>query len=114
MAKKIINTLNRSLKTSDLLNHKDSTFKDSLNENLKKTISTALKANPELRADIEKLDLDAEVLKAEQSIRDHQDSTRKAAPMKVPENALVVDTSLLNFEQVVNLVEAYVKEKLKT
>lgn len=63
MAKKIINTLNRSLKTSDLLNHKDSTFKDSLNENLKKTISTALKANPELRADIEKLDLDAEVLK---------------------------------------------------
>lgn len=57
--------------------------------------------------------LDAEVLKAEQSIRDHQDSTRKAAPMKVPENALVVDTSLLNFEQVVNLVEAYVKEKLK-
>lgn len=57
--------------------------------------------------------LDAETLKAEQSQRDHQDSTRAAAPMKVPEDALVVDTSLLNFDQVVNLVEAYVKEKLK-
>lgn len=56
--------------------------------------------------------LDAEALRAEQSQRDLQDSTRAAAPMKVPEDALVVDTSLLNFEQVVNLVEAYVREKL--
>ncbi len=56
--------------------------------------------------------LDADVLRAEQSKRDHQDATRAAAPMKVPEDAFVIDTSLLNFSQVVDLVEAYVREKL--
>lgn len=57
--------------------------------------------------------LDTQATKEEQSIRDLQDSTRKAAPMKVPEDALVVDTSTLNFEQVVDLVEKHIRTKLK-
>lgn len=57
--------------------------------------------------------LDANATKQEQSIRDHQDSTRKAAPMKVPEDALVVDTSTMNFDEVVSHVEKYVREKLR-
>ena len=36
-----------------------------------------------------------------QKQRDEQDSTRKAAPLQIPQDALVVDTSELNLEQVV-------------
>lgn len=43
--------------------------------------------------------------------RDEQDSKRKAAPMQVPENAHVVDTSNMNLEQVVNEVERLIREK---
>ncbi len=50
----------------------------------------------------------AETVKA-QVQRDQQDSSRKAAPMKVPEHALVVDTTELDFKQVVGLIEDHVK-----
>lgn len=46
---------------------------------------------------------------AAQKTRDAQDSTRKAAPLAVPENALVVDTSTMNLAQVVDKLEAYVR-----
>jgi CMP/dCMP kinase len=48
-----------------------------------------------------------------QKVRDHQDSTRKAAPMQVPENAYVVDTTNLSFIEVVEAVEQYVRQSLK-
>lgn len=47
-----------------------------------------------------------------QKERDHQDSTRKAAPMSVPEGAFVVDATELNLEQVVEKVYDYVKDKI--
>lgn len=47
-----------------------------------------------------------------QSIRDSQDSNRKIAPLSVPEEALVVDTTELSFEQVVAKVESFAKAKL--
>lgn len=47
-----------------------------------------------------------------QKVRDAQDSSRKVAPLAVPENALVVDTSDLDFLGVVEKVEAYVRENL--
>ena len=56
--------------------------------------------------------LSAESLIEEQNKRDHQDSTRKAAPLAVPEDALVVDTTSLNFEQVVDTVEKFVRTRL--
>ncbi|MBC7753548.1 MAG: (d)CMP kinase [Moraxellaceae bacterium] len=49
----------------------------------------------------QELGLDKDVLKAQQKQRDIQDSTRKVAPMQVPAEALVVDTSELTLEQVV-------------
>lgn len=57
--------------------------------------------------------LSAESLIEEQNKRDHQDSTRKAAPLAVPEDALVVDTTAMNFEQVVEAVEKFVRSKIK-
>jgi cytidylate kinase len=47
-----------------------------------------------------------------QRVRDQQDSSRKAAPLQVPESALIVDTSQKNLEQVVEEIEQYVKSKL--
>lgn len=48
-----------------------------------------------------------------QAERDFQDSTRKVAPMSIPENSYLIDTSELNFHQVCDLVEAYARKTLK-
>lgn len=53
----------------------------------------------------------SEQLRAAQTQRDHQDSTRKAAPLAVPENAHVVDTSDMDLPSVINYVECLVKAK---
>lgn len=54
----------------------------------------------------------AEEIIGAQKQRDEQDSTRKAAPMKVPEQALVLDSTNLGFEDVVGEVEKFVRSKL--
>lgn len=59
------------------------------------------------------LGLDQGDMMKAQKQRDHQDSTRKAAPMAVPENALVVDTTELNLSQVVDKVIEFVHGKIK-
>lgn len=58
------------------------------------------------------LGLDQEDMVKAQKQRDHQDSTRKVAPMAVPEDAFVVDTTTLNLEQVVDTVVNFVKAKI--
>lgn len=73
-----------------------------------------LTANSEHRAArrAAELGLDhGDMVKAQQQ-RDLQDSTRKVAPMAIPEDALVVDTTTLNLEQVVDKVVDYVKGKI--
>ncbi len=57
--------------------------------------------------------LSTESLIEEQNQRDHQDSTRKAAPLQIPQNAHVVDTTSMDFEQVVLEVEKIVRKQLK-
>lgn len=58
------------------------------------------------------LGLDQEETQVAQKVRDQQDSTRKAAPLQVPENALVVDTTDMGLDEVVAKVEAFVRSKL--
>ena len=49
-----------------------------------------------------------------QKVRDAQDSQRSVAPLKIPEEALVVDTSEMNLEQVVeSLVNSLPRELVK-
>lgn len=55
---------------------------------------------------------DPQSIIAAQKLRDQQDTTRKAAPLVVPEQALVVDTSEMNFQEVVDTVEKFVRERL--
>ncbi len=50
---------------------------------------------------------------AAQQIRDKQDSSRKAAPLTIPEKAFVVDSSKLSFDEVVSKVEVFVRKELK-
>jgi cytidylate kinase len=56
--------------------------------------------------------LEIENIVKQQSQRDHQDSSRKTAPLQVPESSYVVDTTHLNFQQVVDLLESYVRERI--
>lgn len=44
--------------------------------------------------------------------RDKRDSTRLASPLTIPENSLVVDTTHLNFEEVVDKILLIIKERL--
>lgn len=76
-----------------------------------KVYLTAHSANRAARRAAE-LGLDHEDMVKAQQQRDLQDSTRKVAPMAVPEDALVVDTTTLNLDQVVDKVEEFVRSKV--
>lgn len=54
----------------------------------------------------------AEEIAQAQKIRDQQDTTRKAAPLQIPEHAFVVDTTELSFEEVIDQVEQYVRGRI--
>ena len=56
--------------------------------------------------------LSAEKTVEDQRIRDQQDSSRKTAPLQVPKEALVLDSTDLNFEQVVGQIEIFVKKHI--
>lgn len=44
------------------------------------------------------------------SVRDHRDSTRAVAPLIVPKNAIVIDSSELTVQQTVDVMAAYIKK----
>ncbi|QLY24558.1 (d)CMP kinase [Bdellovibrio sp. KM01] len=58
------------------------------------------------------LGLDEGDMAKAQKQRDHQDSTRKVAPMAVPTDAFELDSTELDLNQVVDKVEAFVKTKI--
>ncbi len=57
------------------------------------------------------LGLSVEDTVANQKVRDHQDSTRKTAPLQVPENAIVIDTTHLSLSEAVGLIEQKIKDR---
>lgn len=52
-----------------------------------------------------------EISKA-QKLRDQQDSSRKVAPLQIPNNAIVVDTTTLTLDDVVNSLMSQVQSRL--
>jgi cytidylate kinase len=58
------------------------------------------------------LGLDQGETQEAQKVRDQQDSTRKAAPLQVPENAFVVDTTDMGLDEVVRKVVSFVQSKI--
>lgn len=71
-----------------------------------------LTARSEDRAMRRAIEQGADVKKtlSEQQKRDQQDSTRKSAPLQVPEGAFVVDTSIMDLSGVV----AHIEEKIRS
>jgi cytidylate kinase len=70
------------------------------------TLKVYLDARPEVRARRRALQTGVgyRSILAEIVERDHRDSTREASPLTVPDGAVVVDTSDMSFEQVVDRV----------
>jgi len=54
----------------------------------------------------------AENIMASQQQRDQQDSTRKVAPLQVPDHAFVLDTTHITLDEVVEKVEKFIREKI--
>jgi cytidylate kinase len=75
-----------------------------------------LTANQELRAKrrAEEQGLDPEITHASQIQRDSQDSSRKAAPLTIPEGARVLDTTPLSLDEVIEIVYDWAEEALLT
>lgn len=78
-----------------------------------------LTANPQVRAKrrIEQLaqqgeTADFEQIVAEIEARDQRDQNRKTAPLKPAEDAVIIDTSNLSVEEVVNQAHVIVKQKI--
>lgn len=76
-----------------------------------KIFLTARSENRAVRRAMEEGKSVEETQKAQQ-IRDKQDSTRKAAPMQIPDGAVVVDTSEMGLDEVVDHVMKLVRERL--
>jgi cytidylate kinase len=70
------------------------------------TLKIYLDARPEVRARrrADQTGEDYERVLAELTDRDHRDSTRQASPLTIPDGAVVIDTSDMPFEQVVDRV----------
>ncbi len=84
----------------------------------KANVKIFLTASAEVRAKRRHLELQAkgskdsfEKVLADIKQRDHQDSTRAIAPLKQAKDAVLVDTSDLDIEGVVDAIRAIVKEK---
>ncbi len=73
-----------------------------------------LTARQEDRAQRRALELgvDEKKMQEVQAQRDQADTQRKAAPLQIPEHALVVDTSALTFEQVIKRLSEHISSKL--
>ena len=76
-----------------------------------KVYLTASQVNRAVRR-AKELGLSEEETVQAQVVRDKQDSTRKAAPLQVPDQALVLDSTDLGFEEVVTEVEKFVRQRL--
>lgn len=54
----------------------------------------------------------AENIMASQQQRDQQDSTRKVAPLQIPDHAFVLDTTHISLDDVVEKVEQFIRGKI--
>ena len=61
----------------------------------------------------QELGLDQQSVVEQQKQRDHQDSTRKTAPLQIPQDSLVVDTTSMTLDQVVDHIYEVALTKLR-
>ncbi len=77
-------------------------------------VKVYLTASSENRAQrrAQELGLDEKELAVQQKQRDEQDSTRKVAPLQIPEDALVVDTTKMSLNDVIEKIYQFAKNKI--
>lgn len=61
----------------------------------------------------QELGLDQKELVEQQKLRDHQDSTRKTAPLQIPADALVVDTTTMTLDEAIEHIYQFASRKIK-
>lgn len=78
-------------------------------------VKVYLTASSEHRAQrrAQELGLNQEDLVAQQKQRDQQDSTRKVAPLQVPPDAMVVDTTEMTLDEVVKKIYNFAIERIR-
>lgn len=78
-------------------------------------VKVYLTASSEHRAQrrAQELGLDQQAMAEQQKQRDHQDSTRKAAPLQIPQDAIVIDTTSMTLDEVVEQIYEVALQKLR-
>lgn len=81
----------------------------------KAEVKVYLTASSENRAQrrAQELGLDEKELAVQQKQRDEQDSTRKVAPLQIPKDALVVDTTQMSLNDVIEKIYKFSQTKVK-
>ena len=94
-----------------ILDGRDIGYKVLPNANLKVFLTASIDCRAERRFK-ELPNANLEEIKEQIKIRDHNDSTRKESPLKMADDAILVDTTEMTIEQVSNKIIALIKERM--
>ena len=94
-----------------ILDGRDIGYKVLPNANLKVFLTASIECRAERRFK-ELPDANLEEIKEQIRIRDHNDSTRKESPLKMADDAILVDTTEMTIEQVSNKIISLIKERM--
>jgi cytidylate kinase len=94
-----------------ILDGRDIGYKVLPNANLKVFLTASIDCRAERRFK-ELPNANLEEIKEQIRIRDHNDSTRKESPLKMADDAILVDTTEMTIEQVSNKIIALIKERM--
>lgn len=94
-----------------ILDGRDIGYKVLPNANLKVFLTASIDCRAERRFK-ELPNANLEEIKEQIKIRDHNDSTRKESPLKMADDAILVDTTEMTIEEVSNKIITLIKERM--
>ena len=94
-----------------ILDGRDIGYKVLPNANLKVFLTASIDCRAERRFK-ELPNANLEEIKEQIRIRDHNDSTRKESPLKMADDAILVDTTEMTIEEVSNKIISLIKERM--
>lgn len=100
-----------SLNGKYILDGRDIGYKVLPNANLKVFLTASIECRAERRCK-ELVNANYEEIKEQIRIRDHNDSTRKESPLKMADDAILVDTTLMTIDEVANKIIDLIKERM--
>ena len=94
-----------------ILDGRDIGYKVLPNANLKVFLTASIDCRAQRRF-LELPNANLEEIKEQIKIRDHNDSTRKESPLKMADDAILVDTTEMTIEEVSNKIISLIKERM--